>query len=158
MSKNDVNKALAEIDARLAASHLNEAEQEEARLKAREHVRAERKKKAIDEAFRKAVIEEERAYEPAQELTDVLIELPKYAAFIRLDQFIYYHGLTYTVSRSKADMMLDIMARSWEHQSEIEGKLRRGDEAVRPRHFKLGPQHEGLALNNVNDLKQLTPV
>lgn len=156
--KNDLNKALSEIDERLAASSLNDEEKNEAMLKAREHVRAERKKKAIDEAFRKAVIEEEREYEPTQEMTDIMIELPKYAAFVRLDQFLYYHGLIYSVPRVKADTILDLMARAWEHQSEIEGKRRKGDDAVRPRHLSIGPRHEGLALNNVNDLRQLSQV
>ncbi|HEX8838208.1 MAG TPA: hypothetical protein VF748_14800 [Candidatus Acidoferrum sp.] len=154
----DANAALAEINDRLQASQLSDEEKQEAMLKAREHVRAERKKKAIDEAFRKAVVEEEREYEPQQAIVDVLIELPKYAAFIRLDQYLYYHGLVYPVSRSKADTILDLMARAWEHQSEIEGKRRKGDDAARPRHFRIGPQHEGLALNNLNDLKQLTTV
>lgn len=158
MAREDLNDALNEIDARLQASQLTEEEKAEARKKAREHVRKLRKEKAIDEAFKRAVKEEEREYEPSEQLVDITIDLPKYAAFVRLDHVVYYHGLVYEVPNSKAMTIMDIMARSWEHQSEIEGKRRKGDEALAPRNFALSSKHEGMTLNRLEDLKKLARV
>jgi hypothetical protein len=158
MDKKALNGALEEIDARLQASSLTEEEKNEARTRAREHVRAKRKEKAIDEAFKKAVTEEEREYEPNDQLVDIMIDLPKYAAFVRLDHVVYYHGLPYEVPMIKAQTILDIMARAWEHQSEIEGKRRRGDNALRPQNYRIGPQHEGMPMTKLDDLKQLARI
>jgi hypothetical protein len=158
MNKKDINGALEEIDARLQASTLTDEEKEEARQRAREHVRAKRKEKAIDEAFKRAVTEEEREYEPNDQLVDIMVDLPKYAAFVRLDHVVYYHGLVYEIPSVKAATILDIMARAWEHQSEIEGKRRKGDDALRPRQYRIGPQHEGMPLNKLEDLKQLARI
>jgi hypothetical protein len=158
MTREETNDALSEIDARLQASTLTPEEMAEASKRAREHVREARKKKAIDEAFKKAVVDEEREYEPNDQLTDIMIDLPKFAAFVRLDHVVYYHGLVYEVPTVKAATILDIMARSWEHQSEIEGKRRRGDDALRPRHFRIGKEHEGMSLNRLEDLKQLARI
>jgi hypothetical protein len=158
MDKKDLNGALEEIDARLLASSLTEAEKEEARTRARDHVRSKRKEKAIDEAFKRAVTEEEREYEPNDQLVEIVIDLPRYAAFVRLDHVVYYHGFPYDVPSVKAASILDLMARAWEHQSEIEGKRRKGDDALRPQNFRIGPQHEGMALNRLEDLKQLARI
>jgi hypothetical protein len=158
MDKKALNGALEEIDARLQASSLTEEEKNEARIRAREHVRAKRKEKAVDEAFKRAVTEEEREYEPNDQLVDIMIDLPKYAAFVRLDHVVYYHGLPYEVPMIKAQTILDIMARAWEHQSEIEGKRRKGDNALRPQNYRIGPQHEGMSMNKLDDLKQLARI
>ena len=156
MEKKNLNNALSEIEDRIQASMLSDEEKAAAKHRAREHVAAKRKEKAIDEAFKAALVEEERAYEPADQIVDIMIDLPKYAPFVRLDHVVYYHGLIYEVPRNKALTILDIQARSWEHQNEIEGKTRRSDEARGPRYIKLGPQHEGMALNLLEDLKQFT--
>ena len=41
---------------------------------------------------------------------------------LRLDGVIYRNGQTVTVSKRKADSILEIIARGWRHQEEIDGK------------------------------------
>jgi len=81
--------------------------------------------------------------------------LPKFASLLRLDNVVFFHGLIYEVPRRVASTINDQMARSWEHQNEIDGRPRVGDEARRPYNKTLRPGSEGLRLNTVADLQHI---
>ena len=53
---------------------------------------------------------------------DVFIDLPESALCLRIDGIAYMHNMTYTVGRNKANSMREMMAKSWEHEAEINGK------------------------------------
>jgi hypothetical protein len=150
---------LGEISRRISASPLlSDADKSEALDRAREHVTRERKNAAIDDYFAKAVHEFERGHEPVQQLVDLMIDLPTYAPFIRLDNVCYFHGVTYEVTLGVAVTMQDVMARTWEHQSEIEGRKRRGDQLLTPRSTVVGAASMNLPASNVNDLQRFQRV
>jgi len=146
-----VASALDEINSRIDANTmLTEEEKESARAKAREHVALQRKQRALDAYLAKAIEEEENSYVLEERLEDILIDLPKHAHFINLDNVGYYHGLTYTVRYSQARSMYEIMANAWAHQREIEGDKRRGDNVRTPKEIKISPSMAGLSADVIN--------
>ena len=119
---------LKEIEKRIQlAANLSEEEKSEARQRARDHVLKKRKEKAIDQYFEAAVKEEEREFEPDEQYEDYTVDLPEYTPFIKINNVIYFHGITYEVSYKKARSMADLQARAWEHDREKDGKRRKGD-------------------------------
>jgi hypothetical protein len=139
MTKRNVAGALAEIDKRLDTAILDEETRAAIKAKAREHV----DKKRRDEAearllaleIRKAEIEDR----PTEQDEDVLIDIPPFVAAeklggscITIDGKMFFHGVTYTVPYSVARVLEDVMARSWEHEREINGKRRKADVNRRP--------------------------
>jgi hypothetical protein len=146
-------KILANINDRLLGNPLiSEQERQETLLKAREHVEKQRKEAAIDSLFTGAVREFEREHVPADQLVEIEIALPQFAAFLRLDNVMYFHGMVYDVSRKQSVTMYDMMARSWEHQAEINGRKRRGDELLMPRNTRISAFDTNRPANRINDL------
>lgn len=150
----EVDPVLLELESRIDADPILSAEERrEALDRAKEHVRQQRKNKAIDELFTRGVKEFEREYEPDQKLVDITIDLPQFAPFIRLDNVIYFHGCVYEVPAGKAASMLDQMARSWEHQSEIDGRKRKGDTLLTPRNSYVGNINANRPTTKISDLR-----
>lgn len=58
----------------------------------------------------------------SEESVEVYIDLAPYADRIALDNVVYLQGTTHTVRASVAATMYEIMARTWNHQAEIDGK------------------------------------
>lgn len=56
------------------------------------------------------------------EMEEVFINFADFIDRITLDGVTYMHGRSYTLPKSKADVVREQMARSWRHQAEIEGK------------------------------------
>jgi hypothetical protein len=139
--KKSVAAVLEEIERRIDNSDLLSAEDKEAaREKAREHVLKARKEKAVDAYFKAAVREEERTYEPSEQLEDFAVDLPEYAQMIKINNVGYYHGCVYEVPYSVARSMADMQARAWEHEREWrEGKHRVSDATRRSQHVNLSP-------------------
>ena len=48
------------------------------------------------------VKEAEREFEPNEQLEDFTVDLPEYTPYIKINNVIYFHGLTYEVPYSKA--------------------------------------------------------
>lgn len=133
-------EVLDEIERRINASDLlTDEEKEQTRKRAAEHVLEARKKKATDEYFSAVVKEEEREYEPTEQIEDFYVELPEYTPFIKINNVAFFHGLVYEVPYSKARAMADIQWAAWQHQNEIDGKSRHGDLVRRPRNMSLSP-------------------
>ena len=133
-------EVLDEIERRIDAnSLLTDEDKEQTRKRAKEHVLESRKKKATDEYFSAVVKEEEREYEPTEQIEDFYVELPEYTPFIKINNVAFFHGLVYEVPYSKARSMADIQWAAWQHQNEIDGKSRHGDLVRRPRNMSLSP-------------------
>jgi hypothetical protein len=141
--KKSVAAVLEEIERRIDNSDLLSAEEKEAaREKAREHVLKARKEKAVDAYFKAAVKEEERGFEPTEQLEDFVVDLPEYAPMIKINNVGFYHGCVYEVPYSVARSMADMQARAWEHEREFrEGKHRISDATRRPQHINLSPSN-----------------
>jgi len=135
-------EVLDEIERRINNSTelLTEKDKEEALQRAREHVADAKKKKAVDAYFAAAVKEEERSYEPTEAMEDFYVDLPEYAAMIKINNVGYYHGCTYEVPYSQARSMADIQANAWNHEREWkDGRHRTADATRRPQHLRVSP-------------------
>lgn len=146
--KKGLSTKLAEINARLDGLKLSDEEREAVRVRAQEHVEKEEKDKAIDFLFAQEVKLARQQYRPDERIEDVMLDLPKHAAMIRLDNVVYFHGLIYSVPYGVARVLADTMSRMWEHQSEIEGRPRRGDQAMQPRMNSISPMHEHMNMRS----------
>ena len=120
---------------------LSNEEIEAIRAEAKAKVAADQKKArrklvydlAMVEARREAgeiPFDEERERELAEK-TQIRINLPRHRLAtgrelppdpIILDQRIFNHGRTYTVTRAEAEYLMDRMARSWEHMAQVDGR------------------------------------
>lgn len=151
MARKRLADALSEIERRLDADDLLSAEdREQIKERARKEVRERRKTKATDDLLQAAIREEERAYDPAERREDIIVDLAPYAAYIAINGVFYYHGITYEVPASLARTMDDIMARTWDHQREIDGRWRRSDHLRKPKEIRLGPQDAGAPATALN--------
>lgn len=141
-------RKLREIERRLNADKILSPEEKEViRKRAKEHV-AEARRKATEEALLHAYIkEEERGDKPQEELVDITLELPDHAPFLRLDNRVWFHGVTYEVEMSVYQTMMDMQARMWEHEKQTEGKARFN----RPRQMQISPARpEGVVTTTAN--------
>lgn len=158
VKKRTLASALAEIDTRLDGDVLLDAEAREAiKKKAREHVFNKRRAEAEKIALDAAIAEEERSFQLAEDFEIVTVNLAPYAAMVMLDGTMYFHGVDYDVPYSVARSIEDVMARTWEHQNEIQGQRRKGDhawEATRKKRYeaggvRVGSGDEGRLVNNM---------
>ncbi len=103
-------------------SILNEDDIAELELQAEQEVLAEQreaaKKQKLDEfkRARKRKVGLTEAYE------QVTVDLAPYCDRILLDNRSFLQGITYTVAVGQAQVMREIMQRTWGHQSTIDGK------------------------------------
>lgn len=153
--KKSLSRALSEIEKRLDTDDLlTQEEKEIIRQKARDEVKRRRKEKAEESLLQATIREEERVFNPPDRWTDVTIDLAPYATFIALDGVQYFHGLTYTVTGAASATMLDIMARTWEHQREIKGERRRGAdlawEGMRQGGLRMTPSDQARSPESLN--------
>jgi hypothetical protein len=146
--KRTLAAALAEIDQRVDADELlDAAAREMIKKKARETVLARRRAEVEKIALEAAIAEEERKFAVVEEWETVTVNLAPYCAMVTLDGTMYFHGIDYEVPYSVARTIEDVMARTWEHQNEIQGQRRKGDvawEATRKRRYENG----GVALGS----------
>lgn len=84
--------------------------------------RAERKVAAEAEYKRLALEEARREEGLEEELITFTLDLAEFADRITIDGQIFFHGRTYTVPRSKYQVMTEMAYRTHTHQAEIDGK------------------------------------
>ena len=144
------SKAFAEIERRLNADTILSPEEKEAiRAKAVSHV-AKQKRKVTEEALLHAYIkEEERADKPEEELVDITLDLPEHAPFIRLDNRVWFHGVTYEVEMSVYQTMRDIQSRMWDHEHQTQGHARFN----RPKQMNISPARPQGVVTATNNLR-----
>ena len=124
-AKGDHKSALKDVKTDM----LTEEEKSALRAKAQEAVKTQMAEDAADAYLEQCMAEERRLAgldkdELNTEEVKVTIDLPEFAASIRLNSRDYFHGFTYTVPMHVYESMAEIMNNAWEHQSEIEGKTR----------------------------------
>jgi hypothetical protein len=83
---------------------------------------------------------ERRKGTPDEEECDITIDLPEFAADIKIDGTVYFHGYIYTVGYNLFQSLSEIMARAWNHQNEIDGRSRFKPVA---RNLVLSPHNPG---------------
>lgn len=144
------SKALAEVEKRLNASdHLSVEEIAAIRAKAREHVNKTKKESTEDALLHAYIKEEERQFKPEEELVDIVLDLPEHAPFIRLDNRVWFHGVTYEVEMSVYQTMRDIQARMWDHEKQTEGKAKFN----RPRQMNISPSRPGGEVTSTANIR-----
>jgi hypothetical protein len=90
--------------------------QKEIDKEAKEKTKASLKKELLKEArLARGLVEPQ---------TEVLIDIPESGNEIRVNNFAYRQGHSYTVPLSVAVMLRDTMQRAWQHQAEVEGRSR----------------------------------
>lgn len=60
---------------------------------------------------------------PAPDLVEVNINLAPFANRITLDGMVFFHGGKYTVPRSVANSLVDVMSQTWRHEREVRGEV-----------------------------------
>lgn len=94
----------------------------ELRAKAKAKVDKERQAKAEAQLLEQFELEERRAGGVEEPLETLTIDLAEYCGDIRIDGVVYFQGQTYTVPRSRADVMREMMQKTWQHQAHVDGK------------------------------------
>lgn len=85
-----------------------------------------RKLKAAEEAALAQEIEAlEHEDDPVYEKRSVLIDVAPSTDAILIDGTTYHHGRIYEVTAPVYETLLEIIARSWDHENEISGTKRR---------------------------------
>lgn len=135
MAKSKENKSSVHERKRMTTAKpdhalLSEAEKEALKIKAKQRVEELRKEEAEEDFLQKEIRAQRRAQgidSDDLKLDDVqiFIDLPEYAPDVCLNGVKYFANFSYTVPHHVYDSLVDIMARAWEHQSEIEGKPRK---------------------------------
>jgi hypothetical protein len=95
---------------------------EELRAKARSKVEKERTAAAEAQLLDQFEKEERQAGGLDEELVTIFLDFAPYCDRAMLDGVIYFNGQTKTVRASVADVLNEMMQRTWQHQSEIDGK------------------------------------
>jgi len=133
-------QVLDEIERRIAQSELLSPEEKEAaREKARDQVAKSRKDKALEAYLAAAIREEEREYEPQEQMEDFTVDLAEYAPYIAINNVMYFHGVTYEVPYSQARSMAELQQWTWRHEREWrEGKSHLG---LKPRLMQISPSN-----------------
>lgn len=153
--KKTADAILAEIERRVANSDLlTPLEKEETLKKAKEHVAAQRKDKAMADLLAKAIEAEENAYDPNEELVEWTVDLPDFAPCITVNGRIsYYHGCTYKVPMGVFRSMIDQQWQAQCHQREIDGHRRQGDVTRKPLYTNLSPSHPSGRVTTAGNMR-----
>lgn len=155
--------AFVEIDRRIDLNEeLTEEERALIKKKAREHVlqmqeerREAARQKLVEQATDRAIKDAEKAAGIHGAYVDISIDLAPNAPYLLLDGTFYYHGVTYEVPHNVACTIIDICARTWEHENEINGRPRRQDMGRRQVQRVLGPQHLNMSAQAINQMPQV---
>ena len=96
----------------------------------------------------KKVARQERGLD--EEQVTLFVDLAPYCDRILLDNIAYLQGMTYTVPASRAQVMAEVMQRTWGHQSEIDGKSENFYRKSRGQ--RVVPAGNGAAVVNTSNL------
>lgn len=118
---------------------LNDEAKDALRAKAREQIDREVEEKTADVLFQEYLEAERRARDPEQEMKWITLDLAGHSDRITLDGTIFFHGMTRAVPKNVYDSLRDIVARGWEHESEIGFANRNRNTAPRQRDVRLSP-------------------
>jgi hypothetical protein len=119
-------------------SILDAKTREELRTKAKNKVEAEKVSAAKAKLLEQFENEERQAGGLEEEMVEVYLDFAPYADRAMLDGVIYFQGQTKTVRASVAEVLREMMANTWKHQSIIDGK---------PEDFYRRSRGQGVAAN-----------
>ena len=103
-------------------SIIGKERREALRAQAKKQVDAEAIKLAEAQLLAEMVDEEQREKGVKEPLTTVFIDLAPYCDRITIDGRTWFQGMQPTVRESVAAVMNEMMANTWKHQSQIDGK------------------------------------
>jgi hypothetical protein len=109
------------------------------RAKARATIAKEVEEKTADALYQDYLEEERRALNPQEEIKWITLDLAGHSDRITLDGTIFFHGMTRPVRKAVYDSLRDIVARGWEHESEIGFANRGRNISMRPQNRVLSP-------------------
>lgn len=95
---------------------------EELRASAKSKVEKERKAAAEAQLLDQFTKEERQAGGLEEEMVSVTLDLAPYCDRAMLDGVIYFNGQTKMVRASVADVLNEMMQKTWQHQSQVDGK------------------------------------
>ncbi len=153
--KKTADSLLEEIERRVANTDLlTPLEKEETLKKAKEHVLAQRKDKAMADLLAKAIEAEENAFDPNEEQIEFTVDLPDFTPCITINgRMSYFHGCTYKVPMQLYRSLIDLQFQASCHQREIDGHRRQGDIQRRPSYTDLSPQHPGGRVSTTGNMR-----
>lgn len=111
------------------------------RARARAAVAKEVEQKTADALYQQYLEEERRALDPQQEVKYITLDMAGHSDRIMLDGTVFFHGVTYAVPKGQYDALRDIVARGWEHESEIGFANRGRNVQARPKDITLSPRN-----------------
>lgn len=111
------------------------------RAKARAAVQAEVEAASADALYQQFLEEERRARDPQEQIKYITLDMAGHADRIMVDGTIFFHGVTYAVPKSKYDSLRDIVARGWEHESEVGFANRGRNTAPRVQNMLVSPKN-----------------
>lgn len=120
MARN--NRNIRGKNERVDLSLLSKEEHKALETQAADIVASERKEQAKKAALNTALDKERRKHDPSETMETLTLNLAEHSAFLRIDDVYYFHGKTYDVPHSLANVMREAEARGWKHQEEIDGK------------------------------------
>lgn len=103
-------------------SIIGEERIQQLRAKAAKKVELERQQAAEAQLLEQFEREERQAGGLDEPTVSVSIDLAPYADRLMLDGVIYFQGRTVEVRQSVADVIHEMMHRTWQHQSIVDGK------------------------------------
>lgn len=95
---------------------------EELRAKAKAKVDKERQLAAEAQMLEQFEKEERQRGGLEEEREEVFVDLAPYADRLMLDGVIYFQGRSYTVRKAVGDVIREMISKTWEHQSIVDGK------------------------------------
>lgn len=119
------------------------------RAKAKLAVAQEQQEKTADALYQQFLEEERRALDPQEEIKYITLDMAGHSDRIMLDAVVYFHGITYAVPKSKYDTLRDIVARGWEHESEIGFANRNRNFSPRPQNIQISPRNPAGVIGGV---------
>ncbi len=124
MAEKKDDKPKGPLNAPMVAdtSLVSDERREALRAQARKKIELERTKAAEAKVLLELEAEERVASGLQEEQVIINIDLAPYADRIVIDNIIYFQGHNVTVPASRAALMHEIMANTWKHQAEIDGK------------------------------------
>jgi hypothetical protein len=130
-------------------SLLNADDKKALREEARKSIVADMEQAARDAYYAEEMAKLRRGKIPEEQYVQVSIDAPRFVPFYMLDGVQFYHGYTYEVRRSQAEVLLEQMQRSWNHQDQIDGRGRL-EHYRQPGNMRIGLQHAGTVTRGVN--------
>ena len=147
MTRVSVASQISDADRALFSPEELAALEAEITLEVQEDMREEARDRVREKLKVQKRAEMQRRIDPDEEMYHITIDLAPFAANITIDNVIYLHGSTYEVPKKLYDTMREVMARTWQHESEIGNA--NSQFYRKPRNVRLGPTDAGVSASQL---------